>query len=278
MKVTKRRDLERIAVEEELLTAHDIGRIMYKPCKSCRTIAGSAVSNCPHDLKCNSKFHKDGGNEELLLFRQKFWENNWKNVLITELNECSSIVGETRVFAFHIGGTSVCKHFFRAVTGLSRQVFDKAYANVINRNTPIKYPLAISHNNGSMHSVLGFLDSFFSGYRVQHDPTCEKKAMLYNSWQTLYQQDYKDFCKFARIVPVSYSRFCSIRHKHRTGYIVAKTFRSRKGWNHMACDTCENYQSAIKETNCHKTMKELDRGFKDHIERMVRILTYTLSL
>lgn len=43
------------------------------------------------------------------------------------------------------------------------------------------------------------------------------------------------------------------------------------GYNHMACDTCDNYKRAIKATTCYKTLKEMEVAMQDHINRMVNV-------
>jgi hypothetical protein len=280
---TRRRSREQISLQGKLLTPQSIGALIGTNCKPCRSIAGCVKQSicCPNGLRCNTKFERPGGNAALLEFRQKFWATNWKTTLIDELKQCSSVLGEGeeiehRRFALHIGSTAVCKDFFRAATAISRQVFNASYASVGEFNSSTRGVIS-SKMKEHESAVLGFLDSFFSGYRVQHDPTCEKKAMLYSSWKDLYECSYKDHCRVEQTKPVSRRRFCGIRHQHRPGYMIAKTFRGKKSWNHMACDLCDNFTRAINETTSFEWMKDLQRGFDDHVNRMVRILPCILS-
>ena len=120
-----------------------------------------------------------------------------------------------------------------------------------------KKPRHSTKSSETEAKVVGFLDSHFSGHRVQHDPTCGDKAMLFSTWRRLYDETYKDHCRASQIAVGSYDRFCAIRHSQRPSYKIAKTFRRKSGWNHMACDLCDNFKRAIEDSNCREEKKSM---------------------
>lgn len=277
--VVKRRSLTRIADEDGILTSSSIGAQLALECKKCRS-SGDSIA-CLNDLNCNHKFLRIGGIAELLQFRKRFWNDDWRTVLDTELRECSSGFVEDehcRHFSFRIGSINVCKDFYRAITGLSRKVFNNAYSSVRSDGRMHRSHSFRNNNKETLWFVLSFLDGFFSGYRVQHDPTSAKKAMLYSTWDELYHGTFKDFCRRAQHSRVSYQRFCSIRRNHRPGYTIAKTFRKKCGWNHMACDICDNFKRRIAAETCYKDAKQMQVAFDDHVNQMVRIRICTIVL
>lgn len=269
---SKRRSRAAIAVEDNILTRGSIGKLLVYNCKQCRSVVGAHVSvTCPNNQQCGLKYLRADSIEELFKFRQTFWTPEWKEVLYTALQQSSSEHGHCREFSFHIGATIVCKDFYREVTGLSRQVFDAAYSTVRGNDVKGNRKTKYVENKESFWFVLGFLDGFFSGHRVQHDPTCDRKAILSSTWKELYQGTFKDFCMQAQHKRISYARFCAIRHSFRPGYTIAKTFRKKSGWNHMACDICENFHRAISAEKCYERLKGMQDSFNDHINQMVRI-------
>ena len=128
MKTTKssRRSRADIELEEEILTSTTIAGRTANSCKPGRNRAAPGhLLKCPNDLKCRELYLHVDGIDELLTFRKQFWVTDWRRTLLNLLINSSSKSSEngTVEFAFHIGARAVCKDFFRAATGLTRQIF-----------------------------------------------------------------------------------------------------------------------------------------------------------
>lgn len=235
---TRRRDIATIIRENRVLEKSTICDLLFRACKASR-----ASEPCPNDHDCGSLFRdRRSGPEELLEFREKFWKGRPSSVLREELLKATHVSDEGSVIiSYFVRGKNVCKHFYRAASGLTRQMFDKCVAQHLDKNhgsgedeceqTVAKRP----RPEVSKAIVLGFLDSFFQGYRVQHDPTSRKKAMLHKTWEKLYHKDFKPHCSASRIKIVGYSQFCKIRKKYRRDYIIAKKYRKKSMSVLMKC-------------------------------------------
>lgn len=143
--------------------------------------------------------------------------------------------GRARVISYQIFGRTVCKSFYRDATGLRRQLFDAAVSAVEDGDGPLLKPVSIKdilgHNGMSTMEamVIGFLDSYFTGMRVQYDPTkVDEKLMLYKTWTQLYDEDFTLYCDQIGVKQPSFSFFCRIHRLHRPQYKVNKAYR-RKG-------------------------------------------------
>ena len=128
-----------------------------------------------------------------------------------------------------IGAVSVCKSFYRAATGLPRQFFDGVVALIRDGSNKCASTTGnINPRIGETEAfVIGFLDAYFSGFRIQHDPVSDMKAMVYSSWLELYQNEFKLHSRLSQRNLISYSRFCSIRQRYRKGYTIARVYRKR---------------------------------------------------
>jgi hypothetical protein len=128
-----------------------------------------------------------------------------------------------------ITGEHVCKSFYRAATGLSRQVFDAAVYHVMNNEGPPDdvQQIKVTSDTHAETVVCGFLDAYFRGFRVQYDPVCNDKAMLYQTWKELYEKDFQDYCKKSNMKAIGYEHFCAIRKSKRKNYVIAKSYRKK---------------------------------------------------
>jgi hypothetical protein len=224
-----RRARDTIRVEQGLLTGPGVSSLIGYVCIESRN-----SYCCPNNFECGSTFSRKGGVQELQTFRRPFWDSKWKSHLIESLQSASSLLDEARCISYQISGIRVCKSFYRAATGLSRQVFDAAVYRVVNHQA---YPSAarefanrinVRSDSHSETVVCGFLDAYFTGFRVQYDPACDNKAMLYKTWKELYDTEFKFYCDESGIEQISYPHFCRIRKLNRKQYVIAKSYR-RKG-------------------------------------------------
>lgn len=220
-----------LAIKGKTLTNEQIGSLIVCPCRQSRN-----SYSCPNNHDCGkSLFQRKGGSDELFAFRAPYWASGWKNHLSRTLANLSAFVegDNSRVITFVISGSKVCKSFFRASTGLSRQVFDAAVqmieagsSNVALIESPIKVKTLAGLSNSAV-IVCGFLDAYFTGFRVQHDPTNEDKLMLHKTWKKLYNDDFVEHCSLSGACLVSYCEFCRIRKQHRKNYKINKTYRRK---------------------------------------------------
>lgn len=298
-----RRSISEIVHDDGVLSKEKIAQLLVFVCQPSRL-----SYSCPNDCSCGKQFMRgEAVFNELVEFRHKFWGDpdsdssrcdDRRERLCDELSRHVSTVDGSRTFSFKIGAVLVCKSFFRAATGLPRQLFDGVVADIREITKPNLKSDRLKPNIGETEAfVLGFLDAYFSGFRIQHDPVTDVKAMVYSSWLELYENEFKLHSRLSQRHLISYPRFCSIRLRHRKGYTIARVYRKRSkcvymkrvcygtylsllslslsgGYNHMACDTCDNYKRAIKAATSYKTLKQMEVAKQDHINRMVNVAKF----
>ena len=228
-----RRAILHIVHDDGVLTKEAISKLLVFDCQASRLSYA-----CPNKCCCGRQFMRgEAAFLELVQFRHKFWGDpeldsrcdDRRERLNNELSRLVSSVDGSRVFAFTIGAVSVCKSFYRAATGLPRQIFDSAVTQIVEGSGGCsRASTNLKPRIGETEAfVLGFLDAYFSGFRIQHDPVSDMKAMVYSSWLELYQNEFKLHSRLSQRNLISYPRFCSIRQRHRKGYTIARVYRKR---------------------------------------------------
>lgn len=225
----------KLAIRDSVVNPSSICNLLVYRCEQPRL-----SYPCPNNNDCgSSQFERFGGINELMRFRSRFWESSSRSFLTQTLWELSLDRGDgDRTINYVICGRSVCKCFFRAATGLSRQLFDSCVQQVL-KGDGILVPETKKNmmellddeeymrpSNADMY-VLGFLDSYFSEVRVQYDPASKDKLMVHKTWKNLYNEDYKPYCTAADVRPASYTQFCNTRRCWRPQFKVAKSYRRR---------------------------------------------------
>ncbi len=194
---------------------------------------------CPNNFACGTRFLKSGGLKELTDCREQFYNSACKkdelcSILRSQSRALDDQV-EKRKISYHVAGHVVCKCFFRAATGLRRQVFDAAVNQVEGTCHEPREPnleprklIGMSSLTSLEARIVAFLDSYFVGYRVQYSPTTTEKQMLHKTWSKLYEEEFVAHCRRLGEPAGSFSKFCRVRRKYRSKYAVQKTFKYKR--------------------------------------------------
>lgn len=135
-----------------------------------------------------------------------------------------------KVINYTFSGKSVCKSFYRTVTGLRRQLFDEVVNEVIEGTicdetaSPAVIRTRLSRKEATL---IACLDSIFKDKRnTKSDPTSGKNIYhVRSTWQLIYELHY---CKMVDPSDLlGYKHFVKMRQEHRPNYL--KSPRMSKG-------------------------------------------------
>jgi hypothetical protein len=177
------------------------------------------------------------------------------------------------IVSWNINGIPVCKHFFRAVTGVRRQLFDGIVAAVEGRVMEQDSLKSIHKIENGMtvgqSKILAFMKEYYTKDRVEYEPASGDLLTIKSSFQKAYEEDYKAHCVAANVKPLSYAAFTEVRRKFFPQLKKHKSHKRKCGFNHTACDICTQSSRAMNKVKSAFEYEKIKSLLSDHISSLV---------